>query len=157
MIVAEVPDASLVITSDLSLWTGYDVSDRVRPYRMSWAGVPGVKYVGAVPRDELIKIQSEAEFHLYPCTYQELFCISVAESQVAGAVPITSTTGALETTNRHGIKIQGNPHDSTFVAEFAQKVIAEMKQSTRMDIRLRAEQEFGLDRILDEWDKVFDE
>lgn len=154
MIVDKVPDATLTITSDWSLWTGYDVTQAVSPYRRMWAGMKNVIYKGAVKRDELLKIQSEAEFHLYPGIYPELYCISVAESQVAGALPITSTTGALRTTNRFGHKIDGNPTNPEFMNTFADTVVSLMKLENRTDIRTQARNEFGLDRILEQWDEV---
>jgi len=154
-IIERVPDATLTITSDWSLWCGADVRSAISPYRMKWAGKKGVTYKGAVKREELIQIQQEAEFHLYPCVYEELFCISVSESQVAGAVPITSTTGALATTNRFGYKIEGNPVDKDFIDRFAECVIAQMVSNVRRDIRYFSTEEFGIEHVLDQWDEVF--
>jgi glycosyltransferase involved in cell wall biosynthesis len=155
-IVSEVPDATLTITSDWSLWTGCDVSSYVQPYRLAWAGKKNVTYRGAIKRSDLIKIQSEAEYHLYPCIYDELFCISVAESQVAGAIPITSRTGAIETTNRFGCKVDGNPTSPEFISKMAETFI-ELSKTPHVDIRDNAIKEFGVGRILDEWEKVFRE
>ena len=45
----------------------------------------------------------------------ELFCIAVAESQVAGAFPVTSDVGSLGTTNM-GRVIHGHPSDPTRVS-----------------------------------------
>ena len=98
-IVAQVPDASLAITSDWRLWDSTITDEPTRPYRLAFAGLPNVQYYGAIKRSQLVQLQLEAEVHLYPCVYEELFCISVAESQVAGVLPITSDAGALRTTN----------------------------------------------------------
>lgn len=155
-IIEQIPDASLTITSDWSLWSGEDVSGSVSPFRMSWAGKPNVNYVGAIKRDELIKIQSEAEFHLYPCIYDELFCISVAESQVAGVFPITSTMGALETTNRFGRRISGNPMSAEFIRNFVDTTVRLMQEEKRLDISYGAEGVFGLDAALDQWTDLFE-
>jgi glycosyltransferase involved in cell wall biosynthesis len=156
-IVEQVPDATLTITSDWSLWTGSDETWAVSPYRVMWAGKKGVKYAGAVKRDELIRIQSEAEFHLYPCIYDELYCISVAESQVAGAIPITSRTGALRTTNRLGYIIDGSPLSGEFVTKFVDTTVKLMQSETIADIGHSARCEFGLHKILGQWEKIFDE
>lgn len=153
-IVQRVPDASLTITSDWSLWTGRDATYAVNPYRMAWAGAKNVTYLGAVKRSELIQIQQEAEFHLYPCTYEELFCISVAESQVAGAIPITSTTGAVNTTNRFGVKIGGIPSSGKFIDTFVDTTVGLMGMKNE-DISSKAKEEFGLEKILDQWEEVF--
>jgi glycosyltransferase involved in cell wall biosynthesis len=149
-----VPDATLTITSDWGLWSGGDFSNEVRPFRLRFGKAKNVIYKSAVKREELIKIQSEAEFHLYPCTYDELFCISVAESQVAGTIPITSTVGALETTNRFGHKIEGAPTDTKFMNAFIDKAIEMMTLRNFEPIEDKAREEFSKDKVLAEWDKI---
>jgi glycosyltransferase involved in cell wall biosynthesis len=129
------------------------MSNIVSPFRRAWAGAKNVNYVGAVKRSELVKIQSEAEFHLYPGKYDELFCISVAESQVAGAIPITSTIGALETTNRFGYKIDGYPTNASFIDKFVEVTVGLMKSERPLpDISENAKKEFDLQKILDKWE-----
>lgn len=154
-IVAKVPDASLTITSDWSLWNGRDFTEEVRPYRMRYAKKANIHYRSAISREELIKVQSEAQFHLYPGIYEELFCISVAESQVAGAIPITSRVGALETTNRFGYKINGVPTSQEFIDNFSDSVIALMSNGSLPDIKESARLEFSNEKVLAEWDKLF--
>jgi glycosyltransferase involved in cell wall biosynthesis len=152
-IVQEVPDATLTITSDWSLWSGHDMSNIVSPFRRAWAGAKNVNYVGAVKRSDLVRIQSEAEFHLYPNKYDELFGIAVAESQVAGAIPITSTIGALETTNRFGYKIDGYPTNASFIDKFVEVTVGLMKSERPLpDISENAKAEFDLQKILDKWE-----
>jgi glycosyltransferase involved in cell wall biosynthesis len=114
-----------------------------------------VNYRGAVKRDELIKIQKESEFHLYPGVYPELFCIAIAESQAAGVIPITSKTGALETTNRFGYKIDGSPVSTKFMGDFVDLTVNLMKSADRPQIGQSARIEFGIDKILEQWDEVF--
>jgi glycosyltransferase involved in cell wall biosynthesis len=157
-IVKEVPDATLTITSDWSLWSGGDCSEMTSPFRRAWAGAKNVTYAGAVKRTELVKIQAEAEFQLYPNIYDELFCISVAESQVAGVIPITSRVGALETTNRFGYKIDGYPTDEKFINSFVEVTVNLMKSDRPLpDIKENAKKEFDLESILDIWEtEVFD-
>lgn len=155
-IVQEVPDASLTITSDWSLWSGCDASGIVSPFRRAWAGAKNVNYVGAVKRSELVRIQSEAEFHLFPNVYDELFCISVAESQVAGAIPITSTIGALPTTNM-AVLIDGYPTSQEFISKFVDTTVDLMKnsekaQTLREEVQKKAVSRFDLQRILDQWE-----
>lgn len=152
-IVDKVPDATLTITSDWSLWSGNSAeASASSSWRMAWAGAKNVNYVGAVSRSRLVEIQAEAEFHLYPNTYDELFCISVAESQVAGAVPVTSRIGALETTNRFGHKIDGFPTSGKFIDDFVTKTVELMMEEGRPDIRKEASKEFDLQKILDKWE-----
>ena len=100
---ARVPHASLVITADYRLW-GVSNAGNEKHVAM-WANEPDVHFLGMIPRKQLVEEQMKAEVHAFPCTYDELFCISAAECQVAGAVPVTSDVGALDTTNRYGIRM----------------------------------------------------
>lgn len=159
-IVEQVPDASLVITSDWRLWTSWASEEQTREYRMAFARQPNVIYRGAINRNQLIDDQLKAELHLYPCVYDELFCISVAESQVAGAYPITSAVGAVETTNM-GTKISGNPYDPAWINSFVETVVSILQQPNATkelidSVKTRAKHRFSLDTVLKQWDeKVF--
>ena len=155
-IVERVPDASLTITGDWSLWSGNDYTNEVAQYRRAFAGMKNVTYLSAVRRSELIKIQSQTEYFLYPHVSEnpELFCISLAEAQVAGAVPITSRVGAIETTNRFGYKIDGHPQDQEFKRNFIDKTVSLM-QNNLIDISDKAKLEFGSERILERWNEIF--
>lgn len=117
----DVPDASLVITGDLTLW-GASSGNQI--HRLEWSAEEGVNFRGAIPRRELIQEQLAAEIHAYPCIYEELFCLSVAECQVAGAFPVTSDVGALRTTNRYGVQISGDPRTPAFTKQIAERVVS---------------------------------
>lgn len=160
LIVREVPDASLVLTSDWRLWNPDIDQSVLTPYRLPYAMLPNVSYIGAVKRDELIRHQLEADLHLYPSIYPELFCIAVAESQVAGAIPITSKSGAIETTNEFGIQIDGIATEPSFVDAFVEAAIRHLQDPNlhekQIDMKKKAEERFSLDRILQQWeDEVF--
>lgn len=106
---SRMPDATLVITSDYRLW-GLETAQN-HEYRLMFMGQPDVQFLGKVSRAELVQLQLHSDMQLHPCTYDELFCIAVAECSVAGAVPLTSSVGALATTNQFGMQIAGNPKD----------------------------------------------
>jgi glycosyltransferase involved in cell wall biosynthesis len=156
----EVPEASLVLTSDWRLWDKDIDESVVTPWRLSYASLPNAEYVGAVKRDELIRHQLEADLLLYPSVYDELFCIAVAEAQVAGAIPITSKTGAIPTTNEFGVQIGGLATDPSFVDAFVEAAVRHLQDpdlhEKQIDMQRRAEERFSLERILQEWeDKIF--
>lgn len=160
VIVKEVPDASLVITSDWRLWNSELDESVVHPYQLAYARHPNVSYVGAVKRAQLIQYQLEADVLLYPCTYDELYCITVAEAQVAGALPITSKYGSLPTTNEFGIQIFGAPTDPKFIEEFSRVAIETLLDPAlperQVEMQEKARKRFDLNRILDLWEeKVF--
>jgi len=155
LIQREVPDAELVITSDYRLWGTFALNEQ---YRMDFMSHPNVQFLGGVKRDFLLREQMTSGVLAYPCTYDELFCISVAEAQVAGCMPITTNRGAVDSTNMYR-KIAGNPMSPAWVQEFVAAVVLEMtvpKQETRQSIMLAAQARFAPVRILQEWkEKVF--
>ncbi len=155
-ITAQVPDASLVVTSDYRLWgVGSPMNQQ---FVQMFMRMGNVEFLGAVPRERLVQEQLKAQIHYYPCTYEELFCIAVAESQVAGALPITTPVGALGTTNM-GIQIDGNTIDVAVQQVFIQKTIEYLRNThlsqIQKDLQAKAKERFSLDRILSEWEKVF--
>jgi len=158
-IVKEVPEASLVITSDWRLWAEWCTEEQIRHFKLSYAHHPNVIYKGAIKRSELVQIQMQADVHLYPCIFEEQFCISVAESQVAGAYPISSDAGALPTTNM-GMVLHGNPQEPKWQDIFVQhavEVLTDNRLKQRQEwVREVARKRFSIENIINQWDeKVF--
>jgi glycosyltransferase involved in cell wall biosynthesis len=160
LIKRDVPDASLAITSDYTLW---GVSANNSQHRLQWAGKDDVHFLGKVPRSRLVKLQLQSEIMAYPSVYEELFCISAAECQVSGAVPVTSAAGALPTTNEFGIILPGNPKTATWVDAFSGRIAAlltherdylEQRQKT---MTKGARQRFDWNKIADKWEEIFEE
>jgi len=156
LIIREVPDASLVITSDWRLWDRNIDKSCVQPYQLAYARHPNTSYVGAVKRKKLIQYQLQADLFLYPSVYDELFCISVAEAQVAGAIPVTSQSGAIETTNEFGVQIKGSAYDPKFIDDFVTNAVSLLLDPFLKDRQLimqsKAVKRFSLEYILDEWE-----
>lgn len=154
----EIPDATLVITSDYRLW-GEENGRGNEKFVAKSLSLPAIEYIGAVPRARLIEQQLIAEIHVYPCTYDELFCIAVAESQCAGVYTITSSAGALATTNM-GKVIAGDPQNGMMRQEFIRETILFEKrlrsEGYDLELKKKAQERFSLDKILKEWEnKVF--
>ena len=152
----EVPDASLVITSDYRLWgSGAPMNEQ---FIKRFINMEGVQFLGAVPRREMVIEQMKAEVQAYPSTYDELFCYAVAECSVAGAYPITSTTGAIATTNM-GTLVGGNPLDPRWASAYAEEVIKVLRlpelPEMRSKVSLMAKERFSLERIMKQWDEIF--
>ena len=158
-IVSHVPDANLVITSDWRLWADWQTEESIRQYKLSYARHPNVTYLGAVKRHELVALQMESSLHLYPSTFEEMFCIAVAESQIAGVFPVTNDTGALPTTNM-GRVIHGNANEVTWRETFVKNVV-ELLNDPKLDekqdwVRSVAQKRFSIENILGQWDsRVF--
>ena len=156
-ILVRVSTATLVVTSDYRLWgCGSALNEQ---YVARLIGMPNVQMVGAVNRERLVQEQLKAQVLLYPCLYDELFCISVAEAQVAGAWPITTSRGAIETTNM-GTQIPGDVNDpqwrEKFIRTFTEIINSPDLAQKQQEIRAKAMERFSVDRIMKEWEtKIF--
>ena len=153
-IVKAVPDVSMAITSDYRLWGAS--SARNEQHIGSFLGFENVRFLGAIPRMEMVREQLQAQIQAYPCNYDELFCYSVAECSVAGAYPITPAIGALPTTNM-GTIVDGDILSPQWKVSFTDAVIRNL-----LDPKLAAKQwvlkqkalaRFSLKRILNVWSK----
>lgn len=147
-VTAQIPEAQLHITSDWRLWDANVGEGLTRKYRLKFLKFQNVHYHSAISRIELVKLQQESVIHLYPCTYEELFCISVAETQYAGCFPITSYNGALNTTNM-GMKIDIGSLDLFAKATIEQLRNPQQKHlSTITDV---ARGRFSIQHVMDQW------
>ena len=157
-IIANVPDASLVITSDYRLW-GAGSPQNMR-HLSKWVTMPNVTFLGAVRREELILQQMYAELLVYPCVYDELFCVSVAEAQCCNVLPITTTVGALATTNM-GVTVPGNGNSAHVRKLFVDIVSEYLSDRDKLSkhaasISKQARSRFDPKNIMKQWeDKVF--
>lgn len=152
-----VPEAEMIITADYRLW---GVAPSNEQFRVKWMHRNNVNYMGAISRGHLIEEQMKADLLVYPCNYEELFCVAVAEAQCLGAYPVTSDSGALEKTNM-GTIVYGNSDNSACDSQFADTVIALLQDRKVLEIKraenkLKARLRFAPENILAQWDtKVF--
>lgn len=149
-----IPDASIVITSDYRLWGTSSLNEK---YRVMWMGQNSFEFLGAVNRKRYIEELMKSDIFFYPCNYEELFCISCAEAQYAGLLPVTSAIGALSTTNMgYAVKLDADfpPNDSGFVD--ALKSALGDSSLVRKQLAMDAQRRFSPENILCQWDsKVF--
>ena len=157
-IVKQVPEATLVVTSDYRLW-GCGAA-RNEHHLQPFIGNPSARMLGAIKRPQLVEEELKAELFVYPCTFDEQFCISCSEAQIAGAYPITSDFGALPTTNM-GYVLKGDPRNSEWRDGFIKSVVnllqSANKKVAQQLVQTKALERFSIERILEEWKtKIFD-
>ena len=142
------PDKVLSITSDYRLWGAEE--PRNDEYRYVAQKQENVNFMGAVTRSQLIQTQLQASYLLYPCTYDELFCYTIAEALVAGCYTITTNQGACATTNMLG---------AVNMERFGPKIGEVFEREEPVNyagIRAAAINRFHPDTILRQWnEKVF--
>ncbi|MEJ8545144.1 glycosyltransferase family 4 protein [Brevibacillus borstelensis] len=160
----KIPDASLVITMDYSLW-GFEPG--IEKYRSLFDGLDGVTYLGKITRQQLIQEQKSSMVHIYPCDGPyEMFCLASMECQAAGTPTVATGQGALVSTIQNGVTgrlIYSLPdHDPYFydsfanaVSELLQNPAALEKMST--EARNRALSRFSYDGLVTELERRFEE
>jgi len=117
-----VPDATLVITSDFSLWGRAAAKDAFVGF---FKNQRGIEYLGHVDRPRLVDEQRRARVLAYPCIFPEGFCIAAAECMAAGAVPVTTNAFALTTTvGDAGALIDGRPRGWFYRRRFVKAAVA---------------------------------
>jgi len=117
-----VADATLVITSDFTLW-GREAAKHA--FVRFFEKQPGVEYLGHVDRGRLVAEQLRARVLAYPCTFPEGFCIAAAECMAAGAVPVTTNAFALTTTvGSAGVLVDGRPRSWFYRRRFVNAAVA---------------------------------
>lgn len=149
-----VPNASLVITSDYTLWGSPNPLNQ--EHRLNWLHHQDVDFMGKIPREQLVKEQLKAVCQPYPCTYEELFCISAAECLVAGVMPYTTALGALPTTNQLGFVFWGNVLDGEWQQNFIERVCILLNSTTFKSEATRqlAKERFDWNTICGQWEHL---
>ncbi|MEW6545539.1 MAG: glycosyltransferase family 4 protein [Bacillota bacterium] len=155
------PYARLVITSDYSLWGRPPGTEG---YRELFAHLPGVEFLGNVPRPRLIQEQKTSVLHVYPCTVAELFCLASIECQAAGTPTVATALGALETTvadGYSGVLVRETPGQPAFYTRFAQAVLTLLGNQTWLEqmarqARTRVQARYTYAHIVQEWVEQFD-
>jgi len=153
ILLEEVRDLSLVITSDYRLWNAPEA--RNAQHRIKWMCHDNVSFLGALPRARMIEEVLKAQILLYPCSYYELQCLAVGEAMVAGCYPITSAFGALETTN-FGTILRVDPSDPNNDKLFIDETLKLINDPTLLgayqrDVQKVAKSIFSPEIILEEW------
>ena len=93
------PDAELFVFRD-----NKSFSDEMLQYMRT---KPYIHYKGKISNKELIVEFQKSDYWYYPTDFEETFCMSAAEAQMAGCVCITSDKAALsETVGNRGILIK---------------------------------------------------
>jgi glycosyltransferase involved in cell wall biosynthesis len=97
--------------------------------------------------------QLASEVHLYPCIYDENFCIAAAETQAAGCYALTTGQGALSTTNFTGKILNSLPEFVASSIAFLQKPESE-RRKIQYYTQKNAIKRFSWDKILDYWENT---
>lgn len=116
------PDASLEIFCDLDLpWASQSDPQGIAECKriISQGANKGIIYRGWCAKSDLSIGQAQAQYWLYPCIFQETFCLTAWEAINYGVIPITNGLSSLAETASSGLIIPGNPDSQ----DWKQKVL----------------------------------
>lgn len=79
---------------------------------------------GWVSKDKLRKFWLKSEIWLYPCTFQETFCITALEAAASNTLAITTDLASLnETVGNRGVLVSGDPRSEEWQERAINKLI----------------------------------
>ena len=124
------PDATLNIFCNLDQennslrWVNNVIPDELKEIKaLLKVNKKGIINHGWVPKKVLAQAWSTAEFWLYPCKFEETFCLTAVEAAITKTFVITNGLAGLgETVGDRGLIIPGNTLDNTWQDECIQQI-----------------------------------
>lgn len=123
-----VPDATLDVYYGRE---SYDAVHKGNPERMKWMDdmmtkaekLNGVTDHGKASQSLIIEEGFKSGLWAYPCPFPEIYCITAIKSQASGAVPVASTTAALDETIQFGHKQKFGEFDKEDLEKYKESLI----------------------------------
>ena len=111
-ILEKFPDSTLHVFCDLEhQWTNLHYPDDLTEIK-KLIQQPGVTLYGWVSKSELMEFWSKMEYFLYPCCFEETFCLTAMEAAASRTLVITNGLAGLYETAQYGVVVPGNPKTS---------------------------------------------
>jgi glycosyltransferase involved in cell wall biosynthesis/tetratricopeptide (TPR) repeat protein len=129
---------------------------------LSWIDrLPNVVYGGRMPKAAVLGSFLSSGAMLYTPDFTETFCISAAEAQACGCVPLTNDCAALATTNRYGVQVPrtGNADGAYhLLCDYLANHEKEWRDGARQVMEKNAREVFSTEALAKEWkEALFDE
>lgn len=128
-IIKEVPGVKLHICYG---WNLFDSAYRNNPERMAWKDEmvkmmeqKGVIDHGRIGHRELASLMGKCSILAYPCTFEEIHCITATRAQALGVIPVVNDYAALKETVQFGEKVpvKGNVKGKKQLEEYKKALL----------------------------------
>ena len=124
------PDATLIIHSDIDgKWVNSNYPDMMIKikdklnYLLTINNI-GIIYKGWTSKSELYKSWAKSEYFLYPCIFEETFCLTALEAALSKTLVICNNLGSLNNiVDDRGIIIKGDPYTEEWKREVIQTLL----------------------------------
>jgi len=128
-IIKRFPDATLNIFCNLEhAWTNQVAPDMIREIKtLLKVNKTGIFLHGWVSKTKLGKYWESSEYFLYPCIFEETFCLTAMEAAISKTCVITNGLAALSETAKYGYTIPGNPLSKEWQSECMEKLFKIME------------------------------
>lgn len=120
----------------------------------------GILEHGRVSHGRIAEEMSTAGIFAYPCHFEEIFCISAAKAQVAGAIPVVTDYASLSEVVRYGDKVRGDVKGTEIWDVYRDTLIGTLRKSGKIDRKPMMEwasREFDWSKVADRWIELFEE
>jgi tetratricopeptide (TPR) repeat protein len=118
-----IPDARLDVFADLDgEWANLHYTDTMCEIKSRVRDLPGVVLRGWVGKKELYTAWAEADVWLYPCVFEETFCLTALEAASSRTLCIVPPLAALRHTVRHGIVVEGDPGEEQWKRQVLERL-----------------------------------
>ena len=117
-----------------------------------------IHFEGRLTKKELATEMLSSSLCLYPNNFNETFCITAIETQMAGTPMITTSMGALTTTlnNNCNILIEADPYSEKYKAIFIKELVNLMSDKSLLldySSKCKSSTIFSWDEIADLWEE----
>ena len=160
----EVPQANLHCFYG---WILYDIVHKGNPARMKWKAQvqemmrqEGITDHGRIGHEQLKEEFLKSGIWAYPCSFEEISCISAMKSQAFGSVPVVTDYAALKETVQYGVKVDVDITDSDGQEKYKKELIAMLKDPERQE-KIREEmipwarEKFLWKHVAQQWKDIF--
>ncbi|MFH1140045.1 MAG: glycosyltransferase family 4 protein [Pseudomonadota bacterium] len=123
---------------------------------------PGVAPLGALAKHDYYRCLASSALMIYPCSFPEISCLAALEAQASGTPILTTDDFALsETVRTDFFKVPGRPGAPEYDREFISRALylLDNREKTLAWAEKAREEVTALyswDRIVAEWDRIFD-
>ena len=155
-----VPEATLSVYYG---WGNFDKRFSDNPERKLWKNrivellkQDGIKEFGRVSHAEIAKAMLSSGIWAYPSTWLETNCITGLKAQIAGAVPVVTTLGALSETVQFGKKVDVDirtPEGKSAFIECLVNTVYNQDEQERLQMMNTMREKYSWSNITEQWIK----
>lgn len=145
-------------------WQSFDAITKNNPPQQQWKSemiakekkLIGVTNHGRIGHKQIIKEIFKADVFAYPCTFPEVYCITLIKAMAGGAYPVTSDFSVVKDFNTYGPQVH---YDKTkyeaFKKAYAKQLIESLKadwpESSRSEMMREVRKKFSWTNTAEGW------